>query len=110
MNLNASWFVKLAILIFDVMVITNSDSHFDTKQCCDALGWISLWSSTSSNLLSAFYKLQNEFRKHQLLRKAPCDATRAESGISCCNKSHLESTVSKFKNKGVTSSAYSQVC
>lgn len=41
---------------------------------------------------------------------APCDVTPAESGISCCNKSHLESAVSKLKNKGVKSSAYSQVC
>lgn len=55
MKLNASWFVKLTILIFDVMVITNSDSRFHIEQCCDTLGWISLWSITTLNFLSAFY-------------------------------------------------------
>lgn len=110
MNLNALWIAKLTILIFDVVMITNSDSHFDIEQRCDALGGVTLWSNMSPHLLSTFCKLQNEFRELQLLRKAPCDATPAESSISCCNKSHLESAVSKLKNKGVKSSAYIQVC
>lgn len=61
-------------------------------------------------ILDVFYKLQNEFRELLLVRMAPCDVTPAESGISCCNKSLPEPAVSKLKNKGVKSSAHSQVC